>query len=76
MFATKRNSGKFATATGTIVTVTHLPRLSLVLLRDWCITAKLIADRNAFGLANANPFGIRVPVLPNPMKVEAKGRMK
>ena len=75
VFATKRNTGKFATATRTIVTVTHLPRLSLVLLREGGITAKLIADRNAFRLANANTFSIRIPVLPDSVKVEAQGRI-
>ena len=67
VFATERNTGKFATATRTKVAVNSCPRFSLVCLRDWCITAKFIADRNAFRLADANAFFIRVRVLPYPV---------
>ena len=64
MFATKRNTGKFATALRAKVAVDSGPRLSLVLLRDWCITAKLIADRDAFRPSDSDAFFIRVLVLP------------
>ena len=75
VFATKRNTGKFATATRTKVAVASKPRLSLVCLRDWCIFMKFITNRNAFRLSNADAFFIRVLVLPQSMKVEAFGRM-
>ena len=75
VFATERNTGKFATATRTKVAVNSCPRFSLVCLRDWCITAKFIADRNAFRRSDSDAFFIRVPVLPDPVKVEAQGRM-
>ena len=75
VFAAKRNTGKFATATRAVDAVTHFPRLSLVFLRDGCITAKFIADRNASRLSDSDAFFIRVRVLPNPVKVEAQGRM-
>ena len=75
MFATQRNTGKFATATRAEVAVTGYPRLSLVFLRDWCITAKFVADRNAFRRSDSDAFFIRVLVLPQSMKVEALGRM-
>ena len=75
VFAAKRNTGKFATATRAIDAVTHFPRLSLVFLRDRCITAKFIADRNASRLSDSDAFFIRVRVLPQSVKVEALGRM-
>ena len=75
MFATKRNTGKFATATKTKVAVAGKPRFRLVFLRDWCIFAQLIANRNAFRLSNADAFIIRGLVLPQSVKVEAFGRM-
>ena len=75
VFSTKRNTGKFATATKAKVAVTGFPRLGLVFLRDWCITAKFIADRDAFRLSESDAFFIRVRVLPNSVKVEALGRM-
>ena len=64
MFATKRNTGKFATATRTKIAVTSDPRLGLVLLRDWCVFAKLITNGNAFRLSNTDTCFIRVLVLP------------
>ena len=73
VFATKRNTGEFATATRTEVAVTGLPRLSLVFLRDWCITAKLIADGDASRLSDSVAFFIRILVLPQSVKVEAFG---
>ena len=75
VFAAKRNTGKFATATRAVDAVTHFPRLSLVFLRDGCITAKFIADWNASRLSDSDALFIRVRVLPNPVKVEAQGRM-
>ena len=75
VFATKRNTGKFATATRAKVAVDSFPRFSLVCLRDWCITAKFIADRNAFRRSDTDAFFVRVLVLPDPVKVEAQGRM-
>ena len=75
VFATKRNTGKFAAAARTKVAVAGFPRLSLVFLRDWCISAKLIADGNASRLSDSEAFLIRVLVLPQPVKVEALGRM-
>ena len=75
VFATKRNTGKFAAATKTKVAVASDPRFSLVFLRDWCIFTKLIANRNAFRLSNTDAFFIRVLVLPQSMKVEAFGRI-
>ena len=75
VFATKRNTGEFATATRTKVAVASDPRFSLVFLRDWCIFNKFIANGNAFRLSNADAFFIRVLVLPQSMKVEAFGRM-
>ena len=75
VLATKRNTGKFATATRTKVAVTGFPRLSLVFLRDWCISAKLIANGNASRLSDSEAFFIRVLVLPQPVKVEVLGRM-
>ena len=64
MFATKRNTGKFATATRAKVAVASDPRLSLVFLRDWCIFDKFITNRDAFRLSNTDAFFIRVLVLP------------
>ena len=64
MFATKRNTGEFATATRAKVAVAGDPRLGLVLLRDWCVFAKLIANGNAFRLSNTDTFFIRILVLP------------
>ena len=75
VFATQRNTGKFATATKAKVAVNSYPRLCLVCLRDWCITAKFIADRNAFRRSDSDAFFVRVLVLPDPVKVEAQGRM-
>ena len=75
MFTTLRNTGKFATATKAKVAIAGFPRLSLVFLRDWCITAKFIADRNAFRRSDSDAFFVRVLVLPDPVKVEAQGRM-
>ena len=75
MLAAERNTGKFATATRAVDAFAHFPRLSLVFLRDGCITAKFIADRNASRLSDSDAFFIRVRVLPDPMKVEAQGRM-
>ena len=75
MLAAKRNTGKFATATWAKVAIAGLPRLSLVLLRDWCISAKFIADRDAFRLSDSDAFFIRVLVLPQSVKVEAFGRI-
>ena len=75
VFATKCNTGKFATASRAEVAVTGFPRLSLVFLRDWCISAKLIADGNASRLSNADAFFVSVLVLPQSVKVEALGRM-
>ena len=76
VFATQRNTGKFAAATRSIVAVNSYPRFCLVCLRDWCITAKFIADRNAFRRSDSDAFFVRVLVLPDPVKVEAKDRMK
>ena len=67
VFATKRNTGKFAGATRAKVAVNSYPRLRLVCLRDWCITAKLIADGNAFRRSDSDAFLIRVLVLPQRM---------
>ena len=75
MFSTKRNTGEFATATRAEVAVTGFPRLSLVFLRDWCVTAKFITDRDAFRLSDSDAFFIRARVLPDSVKVEALGRM-
>ena len=75
VFATERNTGKFATAARIKLAVIGFPRLSLVFLRDWCITAKLIADGNASRLSDSDAFFIRVLVLPQSVKVEALGRM-
>ena len=65
MFAIKRNTGKFATATKAKVAVAGFPRLSLVFLRDWCVSAKFITDRDAFRLSDSDAFSIRVRVLPD-----------
>ena len=75
VFATERNTGKFATATWAKVAVTSFPRFSLVFLWDWCVTAKFITDRNAFRLSDSDAFFIRVLVLPQSVKVEALGRV-
>ena len=75
VFATKRNTGKFATATRAKVAVDSFPRFSLVCLRDWCITAKFITDRDAFRRSDSDAFFVRVRVLPDSVKVEALGRM-
>ena len=48
----------------------------MVCLRDWCITAKFIADRNAFRRPDSDAFFILVLVLPNSVQMEAQGRMK
>ena len=64
MFATKRNTGKFATATRTKVAVAGDPRLCLVLLRDWCVFAKFITNGNALRLSNADTCFLRILVLP------------
>ena len=75
VLAAKRNTGKFATATRAVVAVTHMPRPCWVFLRDWCIFANLVPNRNAFRLSNADAFFIRVLVLPQAVKVEAFGRV-
>ena len=75
VFAAKRNTGEFATATKAKVAVNSYPRFCLVGLRDWCITAKFITDRNAFRRSDSDAFFIRVLVLPNSVKMEALGRM-
>ena len=75
MFATERNTGEFATATRTKVAVAGDPRLGLVLLRDWCVFAKFLANGNAFRLSNTDACFIRVLVLPQPVQVEAFGRI-
>ena len=75
MFATKRNTGKFATATKAKVAVTGYPRLSLVFLRDWCISAKLVANRYASGLSDSDALLVSVRVLTQPVKVKMLGRM-
>ena len=75
VFATERNTGKFATATKAEVAVTGFPRLSLVFLRDWCISAKLITDGYASRLSDSDAFFVCVLVLPQSVKVEALGRM-
>ena len=71
MFATKRNTGKFATATRAKVAVAGFPRLSLVFLRDWCVSAKLVTDWDTNWLPNFDGSGIGVRVLSEPMKVKA-----
>ena len=76
MFAALRNTGELPCASGTEVTVACFPGLRLVFLRDWCITAKLIADRDAFRRSDSDAFFIRVLVLPNSVKMEAQGRME
>ncbi len=76
MFAAQRNTGKFTTATRAKVAVDSFPRFSLVCLRDWCITAKFIADRNAFRRSDSDAFFVRVLVLPNSVEMEAQGRME
>ena len=75
VFATARNTGEFATATRAEVAVNNYPRLSLVSLRDWCITAKLIADGKASRLSDSDAFLVSILVLPQSVKVEAFGRM-
>ena len=75
VFTTKRNTGKFATATKAKVAVTGFPELSLVFLRDWCVTAKFITDRDAFRLSDSDAFFIRVRVLPDLVQMEARGSM-
>ena len=75
MLAAERNTGKFATATKAKVAIAGFPRLSLVFLRDWCVSAKLVADGNASRLSDSDAFFIRVLVLPQSVKVEALGRM-
>ena len=47
----------------------------MVFLRDWCISAKLIAGGNASRLSDVDAFFISVLVLPQSVKVEALGRM-
>ena len=71
VFTIERNTGKFACATWPEVVVASFPRLSLVLLQDWCVAAKFIADRDASRLSDSDAFFIRVRVLPNSMKMEA-----
>ena len=75
VFAAKRNTGKFATATRAIDAVAHFPRLSLVFLRDWCISAKHLANGNASRLSDSEAFFMRVLVLPQPVEVETLRRM-
>ena len=75
VLAAKRNTGKFATATRAKVAVTRFPRLSLLFLRDWCVTAKFLTDRNAFRLSDTDAFFVPVRVLPNSVKMEALGGM-
>ena len=42
----------------------------MVLLRDWCASVKLIADRDASGLSNVDTLRICVLVLLQPVKVQ------
>ena len=63
VFATKRNTGKFATATRTKVVVASDPRFSLVFLRDWCVTAKLVADGDTDWLSDFDASSISVRML-------------
>ena len=62
VLATLRNTGKFSTATWAEVAVACFPRLGLVFLRDWCVSAKLIADRNASRLSDSDAIFIRIRV--------------
>ena len=64
MLATERNTGKFATATKAKIAIAGFPRLSLVFLRDWCVSAKLIVDRDASRLSDSDAVFIRVRVHP------------
>ena len=63
VFALKCNTGKFATATRTKVAVAGKPRFSLVFLRDWCISAKLVANGYASGLSDSDALLVGVRVL-------------
>ena len=46
MFSTKRNIWEDFFASRTNVAVAILPGMSLFFSRDWCVTAKLIADKD------------------------------
>ena len=75
VFAAKRNIWKNSLASKANVCVVAFPGLSLVFLRDWCVSAKLIADGNASRLSDSEAFLIRILVLPYPVKVKALRRM-
>ena len=63
MFAAKRNRWELPCASKAEITVTGFPRFRLVFLRDWCVSAKLVADGNASGLSNTDALLVGVRVL-------------
>ena len=75
MFAALRNTGKLPCASGTEVTVACFPGLRLVFLRDWGVSAKLVADRDASGLSDTDALLVGVRALASPMKAKMLGRM-
>ena len=60
MFAAKRNRRKLPLACGADVGITCFPGLLLVFLRDWCVSAKLVANRYASGLSNSDALFVGV----------------
>ena len=63
MFAAKRNRSKLPLASGADVGMACFPGLLLVFLRDWRISAKLLANGRASGLSDSDALLVGVRVL-------------
>ena len=75
MFAAKRNTGENAGASRTGLAVADFPRVNLVFLWDWCVSASLVADRDAGGRSNVEAFLILVWMFPQLVKMQRPGSM-
>ena len=75
MLATKRNIWKDSLARRANARITAFPGFSLVFLRDWCITAKLLTDWDTYRLVDFDTGSVSVRVLSEPMKVKAPKSM-
>ena len=75
VFATKRNTKELGWESKTKPAVTCFPGISLVLLRDWCASTKLVADGTASGLSDVDALFVSVLVLPSPVMAKVLGRV-
>ena len=75
MFETKRNRWKLSCASRTECAVARFPRCRKVFLWDWCVSAKLIAHRDASGLSDVDALSVCVLMLLQPVKVQMLGSL-